>query len=255
MSANQTFLDKLKSKWAEDKFVCVGLDNSDFEFNQNIVSQTFDLVCTYKLNSAFFEADGTAGLESLKKTIDYIHQKSPDVGVILDAKRGDIGSTNEAYVKAIFDDLGSDAVTVHPYLGKESLESFLKRKDKGIFVLVRTSNPGAGEFQDLQINDKKLYQLVAEHVAKEWNKNGNCGVVVGATYPEELKNVREIVGDMPILVPGIGAQGGDLESTVKNGLNSQRQGLIISSSRGIIFSPNPRGAALNLHQEIVSLLK
>lgn len=249
-----SFLDKLTVKWDENKFVCIGLDKADFDFNKNIIDTTVDLVLAYKPQSAFYEAAGSAGLEALKKTIDYIRQKNPDIPVILDAKRGDIGNTNEAYVKAIFDDLGVDAVTVHPYLGKESLEPFLNEANKGIIVLVKTSNPGAGEFQDLQTDGKPLYQVIAEHVIKDWNKNGNCAVVVGATYPEELKIVRGIVGDMPILVPGIGAQGGDLESTIKNGLNSKKQGLIISSSRGIIFAPNPRQATLKLHQDIVSSL-
>lgn len=249
----KSFLDKLKTKWDEGKFVCVGLDQADFDSNQRIVDQTFDLVCAYKPNSAFYEAEGAAGWESLKKTIEYIKEKSPDLPIILDAKRGDIGNTNEAYVKAIFDDLGVDAVTVSPYLGRESLKPFLDRTDKGILVLVKTSNPGAGEFQDLSVDGKPLYQVVAEHV-KNWNTNGNCAVVVGATYPEELKKVREIVGDMPILVPGVGAQGGDLQNTIKNGLNSNKQGLIISSSRGIIFATDPREATLKLHQEIVSSL-
>ncbi|MCL5784648.1 MAG: orotidine-5'-phosphate decarboxylase [Patescibacteria group bacterium] len=252
---NHSFLDKLTAKWNEGKFVCVGLDKGDFEFDKNIIDQTFDLVCAYKPQSAFYEASGTAGLESLKKTVQYIKEKAPTVPIILDAKRGDIGNTNEAYAKAIFDDLGVDAVTVHPYLGKEALESFLKRVNKTIFVLVRTSNPGAGEFQDLMVEGKPFYQLVAEHVAKDWNANGNCAVVVGATYPEELKKVREIVGDMPILVPGIGAQGGDLEATIKNGLNSKKQGLIISSSRGIIFAPDPRKATEGLHSQIQEAIK
>ena len=155
----------------------------------------------------------------------------------------------------IFDDLGVDATTVHPYLGKQSLQPFLDKTEKGIFVLVKTSNPGAGEFQDLKVEEKPLYQIVAEHV-KTWNTAGNLAVVVGATYPDELKKVREIVGDMPILVPGVGSQGGnDLKTVLKNGLNSKKQGLIINSSRGIIFAPNPRAATLKLHQEIVNLLK
>ncbi len=244
-----TFLDQLCAKWNEGKFVCVGLDKGDFEFDKNIIEQTFDLICAYKPQSAFYEA---AGWEALKKTVDYIKANHPEIPIILDAKRGDIGNTNEAYVKAIFDDLGVDALTVHPYLGKEALQPFLDRSDKGIIILVKTSNPGAGEFQDLQIEGKPLYQIVAEHV-KNWGRN--IGVVVGATYPEELKKVREIVGDMPILVPGIGVQGGDLEGTIKNGLNSKKQGLIINSSRGIIFAPDPRAAALKMHEDIVGFLK
>lgn len=243
------FLDKLKVKWSEGKFVCVGLDQASFEANKSVIDSTFDLVCAFKPNAAFYNDT------QLTETINYIKSTHPDIPIILDAKRGDIASTNEAYVKAIFDQLGVDAVTVHPYLGKEALQPFLDRTDKGIFVLVKTSNPGAGEFQDLETRGKPLYQVVAEHVAETWNKNGNCGVVVGATYPEELKKVREIVGDMLILVPGIGEQGGNLEETLRNGLNSQKQGLIINSSRGIIFAPNPREAALSLHQNIVSFLK
>ncbi|OGE64570.1 orotidine 5'-phosphate decarboxylase [Candidatus Daviesbacteria bacterium RIFCSPLOWO2_02_FULL_36_7] len=245
MSAS--FLDKLTTKWAEGKFVCVGLDSADFLLNQKVINATFDLVCAYKPNSAFYEAAGITGLETLKKTIQYIKEKSSEIPIILDAKRGDIGNTNEAYVKAIFDNLGVDAVTVHPYLGKEALQPFLDRTDKGIIVLVRTSNPGAGEFQDLEVDGKPLYQVVAEHV-KTWGNN--LGVVVGATYPEELKIIRGIIGDMPILVPGIGAQGGNLEETLKNGLNSKKQGLIINSSRGIIFAPDPREATLKLINQL-----
>lgn len=252
---SQAFLDKLTDKWNENKFVCIGLDQGNFEFDKSIIDQTHDLVSAYKPNAAFYESSGARGLEDLKKTIEYIHQNYPDIPVILDAKRGDIGNTNEEYARAIFDELGADAVTIHPYLGKKSLEPFLKRTDKGIFVLVRTSNPGAGEFQDLTVENKPLYQVVAEHITRDWNANGNLAVVVGATYPEELKEVRKIVGDMPILVPGIGAQGGDLEGTIKNGLNSKNMGLIISSSRGIILAPDPREAALKLHQDIVSFLK
>ena len=243
-----SFLSKLQNKWAEEKFVCVGLDKGSFEFDKTIVDQTFDLVLAYKPNAAFYQET------ELQKTISYIREKHPDIPIILDAKRGDIGSSNEAYAKAIFDYLNFDAVTVHPYLGKEALEPFLERKDKGIIILVKTSNPGGGEFQDLRVDGKPLYQIVAEHI-KTWNKNNNLGVVVGATYPEELKIVREIVGDMPILVPGIGAQGGDLKATLENGLDSNKQGLIINSSRGIIFAPDPREATLKLHEEIVRSLK
>lgn len=250
---DKSFLDKLSTKWAEQKFICIGLDKGSFEFDRNIIDQTADLVCAFKPNLAFYEAEGVNGLEALHRTISYIHQKHPDIPVILDAKRGDVENTNEAYAKAVFDELRADAITVHPYLGKTSLEPFLKRTDKGIFVLVRTSNPGAGEFQDLTVEGKPLYRVITEHV-KDWNENNNLGVVVGATYPEELKKVRGIVGDIPILVPGIGAQGGDLESTIKNGLNSQKQGLIISSSRGIIFAPDPRKATQDLHSQIREII-
>lgn len=247
------FINKLKSKWGEGKFVCVGLDKGDFEFDKTIIDQTADLVCAYKLQSAFYELEGVKGWKDLKASVDYIKQNHPDLPVILDAKRGDIGNSNTAYVKTIFDELGVDAVTVHPYLGKESLQPFLDRTDKGVIVLVRTSNPGAGEFQDLEIEGKPLYQVVAEHV-KSWNTNGNLAVVVGATYPEELKKVREIVGDMPILVPGISAQGGDLKAVLGVGLDSNKQGLIINSSRGIIFADNPREATQKLHEQITKTI-
>ncbi len=239
------FIDKLKTKWKDNKFVCVGLDQSNFEANKKIIDQTHDLVCAYKPNAAFYKE------AELYKTVSYIKENHPDIPIILDAKKGDIGNTNEEYAKAIFDDLGVDALTVHPYLGKQSLEPFLKRTDKVIFVLVKTSNPGAGEFQDLEIGGKPLYEVIAEHV-KNWGDN--VGVVVGATYPEELKKVREIIGDMPILIPGIGAQGGDIQS-LKNGLNSNGQGIIVSASRGIIFADYPREATLKLHQEIQEALK
>lgn len=240
-----SFKIKLKNKWDEGKFVCVGLDKGEFEFDKKIIDATFDLVCAYKPNAAFYSE------AQLQQTVSYIKNNHPDIPVILDAKRGDIESTNDAYVKAIFDDLGVDALTVHPYLGKESLQPFLDRKDRGIFVLVKTSNSGSGEFQDLPVEGKPLYQIVAEHI-KDWGSN--VAVVVGATYPQDLKKVREIIGDMPILVPGIGAQGGDLKATLQNSLDSKKQGLIINSSRSIILSPNPREAAFRLHREIVDLV-
>lgn len=177
-------------------------------------------------------------MTALYQTVRYIKNNYPHIPVILDAKRADIGSTNDGYVKATFDLMGADAITVHPYLGKEALKPFLDRKDKGTIVLVRTSNPGAGEFQDLTPGETglPLYQVVAKNVASSWNENGNCCVVVGATYPKELAEVREIVGNMPILIPGVGAQGGDVEAVVKSGQDSRGMGMIINSSRGIIFA-------------------
>lgn len=258
LMTNTSFTDKLATKWDEGKFVCVGLDPQNskdiFNFNKKIIDQTVDLICCYKLQSAFYEAKGIMGWEALKKTVQYIHETYPEIPVILDAKRGDVENTNKAYAKAIFDDMDFDAVTVHPYLGEESLKPFLERQDKGVIVLVKTSNPGAGEFQDLNVSDKPLYQVVAKHI-KLWNKNGNLGVVVGATYPKDLAQVRKIVEDMPILVPGIGAQGGDLDEILKSGLDSNRQGLIISSSREIIFAENPRQAVSDLHSKIQEILK
>ena len=222
----------------------MGLDQGEFEFNKKIIDQTHDLVCAYKPNFAFYEALGIKGWENLKKTVEYIQRYHSGVVTIADAKRADIGNTNLGYVTAIFDEMKFDAVTVNPYFGCEALQPFLDRVDKGIIILCRTSNPGAGEFQD------GLWQNVAENVANKWNTNNNCLLVVGATYPKELKQVRQIVGEMTLLVPGIGAQGGDIAKTVKAGLNNQRAGMIINSSRGIIFAENPRLEAQKLREEI-----
>lgn len=238
----QEKLDKIVKK--NNSLLCVGLDQGEFEFNKKIIDQTHDLVCAYKPNFAFYEALGVKGWENLKKTVEYIQRYHSGVVTIADAKRADIGNTNLGYVTAIFDEMKFDAVTVNPYFGREALQPFLDRKDKGIIVLCKTSNPGSNEFQDL------VWQKVAENVAKKWNINNNCLLVVGATYPRELKQVRQIVGEMTLLVPGIGVQGGDVEKTVKAGLNSHKAGMIINSSRGIIFSENPRLEAQNLREEI-----
>ncbi len=210
-------------------------------FNQAIIDATADLACAFKPNAAFYEAQGPAGMRALVRTVAYIHARYPDVPVILDAKRGDIGSTSQAYARAAFDVCGVDAITLQPYLGREALAPFIERYDRGAFILCRTSNPGGGEFQDLPVNgtgmgNEPLYLTVARRVASDWNQRGNCGLVVGATYPEELRRVRGMVGDMPILVPGIGAQGGDLRGTLEAGLDSNGQGLIISVSRSILYA-------------------
>lgn len=232
-------------------FVCVGLDSDlekiphhflkkndpIFEFNKAIILATNDLVCAYKLNIAFYEASGSKGLKSLKKSIDYLKKKHPQIPIIVDAKRGDIDNTNLGYIKLIFDYLNADAVTLHPYLGKESLLPFLSLKDKFFFILCRTSNPGAGEFQDLKVKGEKLYQYVARRVSQNWNKNQNCGLVTGATYPQELKIIRQIVGQMPLLIPGIGQQGGDLKNSVRGASGGP---FLINSSRGIIFADKTR---------------
>ena len=252
------FQKKLKRAINKNKsLLCVGLDpvkprisekfqkkqEGLFLFNKYIIDQTYDLVCSYKPNIAFYEAEGADGINQLKITIEYIKNNYPLIPIILDAKRGDIGHTNEAYCQYVFDYLNADAVTLHPYLGEEALAPFLKRKDKGCIILCRTSNPGGGEFQDLIVNKQPLYKIVAKNVISSWNKNNNCLLVVGATYPQELKEVRKIVGEMFILVPGIGAQGGNLETVLKNGLTKEKTGLIISQSRSIIYAPNPREAA------------
>lgn len=245
-----------KSKLSEaakrnNSLLCVGLDpdydklpagikqsgQSLFEFNKAIIDATADLVCIFKPNSAFYEAAGAEGIAQLKKTCDYISEKYPDIPILLDFKRGDIGNTNDYYARFAFDYLGADAITIQPYMGREANGSFLKYKDKGIFVLCRTSNPGSGEFQDLEPVGNKLYEIVATQVSRQWNQDGNCHLVVGATYPGELATIRAIIGDaMVILAPGIGAQGGDVEASVKAGVNSRGEGLAINSSRGIIYA-------------------
>jgi orotidine-5'-phosphate decarboxylase len=249
------FVAMLERCWQRDNFVCVGLDSdyhslpetvktkasieeAVFAFNREIIDATHDLVCAYKPNAAFYEAQGEQGWRALISTVRYVKETYPSIPVILDAKRADIGSTNLGYVRAAFDLLGVDAITVHPYLGKEGLAPFLARREKGIIILARTSNPGAGEFQDLVVGDSRepLYLVVARHVATTWNTNGNCALVVGATYPAELRRVRSIVGDMPILIPGIGAQGGEVEATVAAGKDSRGQGMIINAARSIIFA-------------------
>lgn len=210
-----------------------------FTFGKAIVDATADSVCAYKLNSAFYEARGAEGIEELKQTCDYIRDTYPEIPIILDFKRGDIGNTNNHYVAFAFDYLGVDAVTVQPWQGRDAVNPFLDCKDKGIIVLCRTSNKGSEEFQDLVADGKKLYLHVARNVKENWNANGNCLLVVGATFPEELAEVRQLVGqEMVFLVPGFGAQGGELEATVKGGINSNGKGLIINSSRAIIYADN-----------------
>ncbi|MCI0542382.1 orotidine-5'-phosphate decarboxylase [bacterium] len=251
-----------------NSLLCVGLDadfekipekfkklsHPQFEFNKYIIGETYEYAAAYKLNSAFYEARGNQGIRELKMTMEYLQEKHPGIFTIIDAKRADIGNTNNGYVSSIFDWLGFDAMTLHPYLGGEALQPFLDRSDKGCIILCRTSNPGAGELQDLEIDGKPLWYRVAEKVKNEWNRNNNCILVVGATYPEEMKMIRMLVGDMTFLVPGVGAQGGSVKSVMMNGKNSEKLGLIINSSRGIIFSDNPAEEARKLRDEMRGFL-
>lgn len=236
------FLERLQKNWKEGRFFCIGLDSdatklqsgeSQFSFNRRIVDATADLVCAFKLNSAFYESEGVSGFDTLRMTVDYLREKWPQALVILDGKRGDIGNSSEAYARAAFDLLGVDAMTLSPYMGQTSLQPFLDYREKGCFILCRTSNEGAGEFQDLDVGGEPLFMRVARQVATRWNKNQNCGLVVGATAPEELARVRKVSPDLPILVPGIGAQGG----TVK-----PQAGLVLNVSRAVIFADDPRAA-------------
>jgi orotidine 5'-phosphate decarboxylase subfamily 2 len=231
-----------------NSILCVGLDIDEnkmpkflfkkikdpfFEFNKLIIDATHNLVCAYKLNMAFYEVLGKKGFELIEKTVKYIPK---DVVVILDGKRNDISNTAGKYAKSLFKILNADAITVNPYLGIDGIKPFLDYKDKCSFILCRTSNLSAGDFQDIKSNNVPLYQNVAKKI-KEWNSFGNCGAVVGATYPDELKMIRNILGeDIPILIPGVGKQGGDIEKTVIHGTNSKSEMAIINSSRGIIFA-------------------
>ena len=244
-----SFIAALQRRWIEaDTLLCVGLDpepakfpahlrgNPDavFEFCRTIVDATADAVCAFKPQIAHFAALGEES--ALQSLIAHVHASHPGIPVILDSKRGDIGSTAQHYAAEAFDRYGADAATVNPYLGRDSAQPFLDRADKGVIVLCRTSNPGSGEFQDLRVDGRPLYQHVAQRVAREWNANGNCLLVVGATWPGELAEVRALVGDLPFLVPGIGAQGGDVEAVLRAGATSDRSGLVISSSRAILYA-------------------
>jgi len=254
-----------------DSLVCIGLDPDPelmpdgvgvFEFNKAIIDSTADLVCAYKLNFAFYEVLGAEGFDILKRTADYIPDDIPTIG---DAKRGDIGNTAKAYAKAIFSNLNFDATTVNPYLGFDSIEPFIRYRDKGVFILCRTSNPGSVDFQSLRYQtgeqSSTLFELVASK-ASQWNKYGNIGLVIGATYPQELKTIRENHPDMPLLIPGIGAQGGSLEKAVLYGVDANGEKAVINSSRQIIFSSSDddfaqaaRKAAADLRDRINSYRK
>lgn len=246
-----SFVHRLQDSWARnDSLVCVGLDpeierfpehiaahaSPIFQFNKAIVDATADLVCAYKPQFAHYAAYEAE--DQLQRTIQYIHETYPDVPVILDSKRGDVGNTAERYANEAFERYGADAVTVNPYLGGDSLEPFLKHADRGVIILCRTSNPGARDLQDLTVDaaGRRLYHVVADLAARQWNTRGNCLLVVGATYPQELAEIRRIVGDMPLLVPGVGAQGGDVAAAVRSGQTAAGTGLIISSSRAILYA-------------------
>lgn len=232
-----------------------GLSDAIFQFNRRIVDATADYACCYKPQFAHYAALGAE--DQLLATIRYIHERHPGLPVILDSKRGDIGNTAGKYAQEAFVRYGADAVTVNPYMGLDTLDPYLKWTDRGVIILCRTSNPGARDFQDLQTDGKPLYRIVAEQVATRCNTAGNCLLVVGATYPGELAQIRAATGDMTFLVPGIGAQGGDVAAAVRAGRTADGRGLIINSSRGILyasqgedFADAARAATLALRDEI-----
>jgi orotidine-5'-phosphate decarboxylase len=261
------FLQKLQNIVRKNNsLVCIGLDPdpksmpekmSIYEFNKGIIEATSDLVCAYKPNLAFYEALDEDGMKALKNTLKSIPS---DVVTIGDAKRGDIGNTSKAYAKALFEILGVDAATLNPYLGFDSIEPFLQYQGKASFILCRTSNPGAADFQSLKCETpqglRPLFEVIADK-AGQWNSGGNIGLVVGATYPEELKRIRQQHPDIPILIPGVGAQGGNVEITVKYGTSPQGDKAIINSARQILyaskgkdFAEAARKATLALRNEI-----
>ena len=258
-------LDKYNARVdAVGSLLCVGLDSEleklperfrgerhpQFAFNKWVIEQTAEFAASVKPNMAFYEARGEQGWVELQMTMDYLRGSYPELVTICDAKRADIGNTNKGYVEAVFDRMGFDAITLHPYLGREALMPFLEREDKASIVLCRTSNAGAGEFQDLICDGKPLWQRVAEQVGSEWNVKGNCMLVVGATYPEEMRKIRDVASDVTFLVPGIGAQGGDVEAAVRAGLDKDGRGMMISSSRAILFADNPAAVAKDTRDAI-----
>ncbi|MCF6174664.1 MAG: orotidine-5'-phosphate decarboxylase [Victivallaceae bacterium] len=243
------FIEQLNNIWKKNNsLVCVGLDPDlskmpecvkahqypIFDFNKAIIDATADLVCAYKPQAAYYA--GQNADDQLAMTIDYLKENYSEVPVILDVKRGDIGSTAEMYAKEAFERYQADAVTVNPYMGIDTLKPFLDWSDKGVIILCRTSNPSSAEIQELVADDKEIYKHVAGYANSSWNYNNNVLLVIGATYPAELGEVRNLCPDMPFLVPGVGAQGGDVEQVITNGATADGNGLIINSSRGIIYA-------------------
>jgi orotidine-5'-phosphate decarboxylase len=261
-----SFIEKLRTAWKRNNsLVCVGIDpdlsrlpthfaktaDSIFAFNKEIIDATHDLVCAYKPQIAYFAA--IAAEQQLAQTIDYIRSNYPHIPIILDAKRGDIGSTAEMYAQEAFSRYNADAVTVNPYLGYDSAEPFLRYKDRGIILLCRTSNSGAGDIQDLIVDGVPIYEHVAKIISDKWNANNNCLLVVGATWPAQMAKIRNIVGEMAFLVPGVGAQGGDVEAMVTAGQTSDGTGLIINSARGILYASSGADFAIVARAETLSL--
>jgi orotidine-5'-phosphate decarboxylase len=242
------FVEMLTARWkAADTLLCVGLDpdparfpehlrrrdDSIFEFCKSIIDATADFACAFKPQIAYFAS--VAAEEALQRLITYVRTSHPAVPVILDAKRGDMASTAQHYAREVFDRYNAHAVTLSPYLGFDSIEPYLAYVDRGVFLLCRTSNPGGDDLQMLTVEGELLYERVAR-LASDWNRSGQIGLVVGATYPRELARVRALVGDMPLLVPGIGAQGGDVEASVNAGQTADGTGIVVNSSRAIIYA-------------------
>ncbi|KJR93086.1 orotidine-5'-phosphate decarboxylase [Burkholderia pseudomallei] len=250
MSSTPTFIESLRTAWQRtNSLLCVGLDpeptkfpahlenqpDAIFDFCREIVDATAPFASAFKPQIAYFAAHRAE--DQLERLIAHIHLQHPGLPVILDAKRGDIGSTAEQYAREAFERYRADAVTVNPYMGFDSIEPYLEYEDKGVVVLCRTSNPGGSDLQFLETGGRPLYQVVADLAASQWNaKTGQLALVVGATFPREIEIVRGIVGDMPLLIPGIGAQGGDVAATVAAGRTADGAGMMINSSRAILYA-------------------
>ena len=263
-----TFYERLrKAQKRHNSLLCIGLDSDIMkipgflsrhedpiaEFNRRVIDATRDLVCAYKFNLAFYEALGEKGWKTVHRTLAHLQEETITIG---DAKRGDIGNSAELYARALFSDYGFSACTVNPYMGSDSVEPFTRNSHQGVFVLAVTSNPGAKDFQYLKVNKRPLYEhVIAE--AKRWNTRQNCGLVVGATRPKDLERVRKLVPDMPLLIPGVGAQGGDLRLAVRYGCDRKGEMAVINASRSILYASHSkdfdaaaRGAALAMRDEI-----
>ncbi|AMO97101.1 orotidine 5'-phosphate decarboxylase [Collimonas fungivorans] len=250
-----TFIEKLSGTWsANNSLLCVGLDpdvakfpshlqgqpDAIFTFCKEIIDATAATACAFKPQIAYFSA--IRAEDQLEAICDYLRKNYPQIPIVMDAKRGDIGATAEQYAREAFERYGADAVTVSPYMGFDSVAPYLEWKDRGAIVLCRTSNAGGSDLQFLTVDGVPLYQHVARLVADKWNTNGQCALVVGATFPQELAQVRSIIGDMPLLVPGIGAQGGDIQATVNAGKTANGTGMMINSSRAILYAKPDQAA-------------
>ncbi len=272
----ETFSQKVRRRWDRSLFLCVGLDisvdklpaslatlpveDSLFEFNRQIIEATAEYSAVFKPNVAFYEQSGPPGLVALKRTCDWLRSRFPEIPILLDAKRGDLASTNEGYAAAFFDYYGGDALTAQPYLGSGALAPFLDRPEKGVFVLCRTSNPDSAQLQGLTVaasgdfQAEPLFHRVARLASSPvWNYNMNVGLVAGATFPAELGQIRQIAPTLPLLIPGIGAQGGELGQVLENGLDQQGAGVLINASRSIIYASKGQDFAEAAHREAAAL--
>ncbi len=264
------FIEKLTTtSQKNNSFLCVGLDPYQkmittteelVSFNRLIIEATFDLACAYKPNLAIYEGMGEVGLAALAQTLEIIRDINPSIPIIGDGKRGDIGNCSLAYTSMLFEKYKFDAVTVSPYMGYDSVEPFLQYKDKGIFVLCRTSNPGGKDIQELMVMREgdtvahPLYEVVAE-LSLNWNSYGNVGLVVGATYPEQISRIRQICPDMLFLIPGVGAQGGDIAKVIRNAVDTEGKGFIISVSRQIMHAAKTNKGNLSVHDKAVKNMR